>query len=224
MVRISMLSDVLSSRYCTQKDVSFAACPHDEHSKATGKDEDVTKYCCDKLWFDLCSVNYMMSFVHNLAMDRHTEEKSRQKPSGHTFKCEHPFSEAHVIFICDISGSMSSTDGGKSHAKYHWIKNVGGLDNRLGALYASIHDFVKIRWDKGMLISNILLIAMFAIRDYDSSLPFKLLTIGLLQNHFVTSYTPVGPAINAMQCSGKDWSHRHLAVNIPFRSNQQYAL
>ena len=55
-----------------------------------------------------------------------------------------------VIFVCDISGSMSSTDGGNSCAEYKWIKDSGGLDNRLGALYAAIHKFIDIRVAKGI--------------------------------------------------------------------------
>ena len=176
MVRISILSDFFLQWYCAQRDVTFSVCPHDGHNK--DEKGSIKKYCRDSLWFDSYFYQLHESFVHNLAMVRHPLNISRQKPTGHTFTCKHPFSEAHVIFICDISGSMSSTDGGKSHAKYEWIKKEGRLDNRLGALYASIHDFIKIRWDQGLLISNILLIAILAIRDCDSSLLLKFLIIG----------------------------------------------
>ena len=51
---------------------------------------------------------------------------------------------------------MSDQDGGNSVAEFKWIKDSGSLDNRLGALYSSIHKFIKIRVSKGMLCCNML--------------------------------------------------------------------
>ena len=55
----------------------------------------------------------------------------------------------NVIFVCDISSSMADDDAGNSKALYKFIKDSGGLDNRLGALYSAIHKFIKIRLDIG---------------------------------------------------------------------------
>eukprot|EP01084_Bolivina_argentea_P051018 93846_1 len=50
----------------------------------------------------------------------------------------------HVIFISDKSGSMGATDIVPIGAEYDFIKHKG-LDNRLGALFSAIHDFIQIR-------------------------------------------------------------------------------
>eukprot|EP00483_Globobulimina_turgida_P000912 UN00913 len=70
-------------------------------------------------------------------------------PTGHTFNCKHPFSDCHVIFLCDISGSMDSTDGGASQAQFTFIRDAPRLNNRLGALYSAIHNFLDVRLQKG---------------------------------------------------------------------------
>eukprot|EP01083_Nonionella_stella_P124111 374515_1 len=103
-------------------------CQHPSHKENEEKDkeEDQLKYCTENLWHKDCPTH-----------------------SKHAFKCVHPFSNAHVIFICDKSGSMGATDGTQSKAEYSFIKQSGNLDNRLGALYSSIHKFINIRLDKG---------------------------------------------------------------------------
>ena len=119
----------------------FLVCGHPSHkeSEEKTKEEDETKYCVEDLWHKPC-----------------------RTATGHNFKCSHPFSNAHVIFICDTSGSMSDMDKGKSKAEYSFISDYSGrsydstsstyhwgLNNRLGALYSSIHKFIQIRMKKG---------------------------------------------------------------------------
>ena len=83
--------------------------------------------------------------------------------------------DAHVIFVCDISGSMQDRDINEynkptSGAQFSWIKNAhsgkywssknryhSGLDNRLGALYSHIHSFIDIRLKNGMMNHSVLL-------------------------------------------------------------------
>ena len=95
----------------------------------------------------VCNLIFVVSDIMCLFnLNRHKPCKSA---TGHNFKCSHPFGNAHVIFVCDISGSMSSGDGGNSRASYKFIKDSGSLDNRLGALYSAIHKFVQLRLAKG---------------------------------------------------------------------------
>jgi len=102
-------------------------CAHPVHEERAAKgEEDEEKFCVEDLWHPDCAT-----------------------PSKHSFRCSHPFSDSHVVFLCDISGSMSDQDGGNSVAEYSWIKSAGHLDNRLGALYSSIHKFIDIRIQKG---------------------------------------------------------------------------
>ena len=104
---------------------------------------------------------YGLQFVHCICLSfllhsqycKYIKLINRHKPcktaTGHNFKCSHPFSNAHIIFICDISGSMSQSDDGKSKASYKFIVESSKLDNRLGALYSAIHKFINIRLHKG---------------------------------------------------------------------------
>eukprot|EP01084_Bolivina_argentea_P203665 347803_1 len=89
------------------------------------EEQEKVKYCSDKLWHKKCPT-----------------------ASGHMFECSHPFYSAHIVFICDKSGSMCSDDKGKSVATYEFISKAG-YNNRMGALYSAIHDFINSRIDKG---------------------------------------------------------------------------
>ena len=75
-------------------------------------------------------------------------------PTNHSCGCSHPFSNAHVIFICDISKSMARNDKKTSAqaAEYKSIKDNGSFNNRLGALYSSIHKFIEVRSSNGLTV------------------------------------------------------------------------
>jgi len=109
-------------------DLCNFVCGHEIHDERAAKgEEDDEKYCVEPLW--------------------HPDFSSTSK---HHFQCSHPFGNSHVIFICDISGSMSCEDGGNSLAEFTWITEANEwLNNRLGALYSAIHKFVDIRISKG---------------------------------------------------------------------------
>eukprot|EP01084_Bolivina_argentea_P024953 46442_1 len=116
---------------CTSvKKVNFDKCnfqcthPSHQETEMNTKEIDHTKYCTKELWHENCVT-----------------------PSGHEFTCDHPFKNAHVVFICDTSGSMMGHDRLTSIPSYDWIATDSKLNNRLGALYSAIHDFVDIRWE-----------------------------------------------------------------------------
>eukprot|EP01083_Nonionella_stella_P205503 748291_1 len=132
---------------------SFDKCPyvcaHPSHEKKKKEKEDQKskddeeeeeekrKYCSKALWHPVCD-----------------EKNGCQCGTCHAFQCKHPFSKAHVIFVGDCSGSMTSTDNGKSEPQLNWIRNAKqddsyGLVNRLGALYEAIYKFNEARSNSG---------------------------------------------------------------------------
>eukprot|EP01084_Bolivina_argentea_P115158 204842_1 len=101
------------------------------------EEEEKRKYCSKALWHPVCD-----------------EKNGCQCGTCHAFQCKHPFSKAHVIFVGDCSGSMTSTDNGKSEPQLNWIRNAKqddsyGLVNRLGALYEAIYKFNEARSNSG---------------------------------------------------------------------------
>eukprot|EP01084_Bolivina_argentea_P129404 228556_1 len=120
--------DPCQESYLDKFELCDFVCQHPSHKEKEAKtnEEDETKFCTDMLWHKPCKT-----------------------VTKHQFKCSHPFSNAHVIFVCDISGSMSSVDAGCSKAEYSFIRKAKKLDNRLGALYSAIYKFIDIRLQKG---------------------------------------------------------------------------
>eukprot|EP01083_Nonionella_stella_P281121 956526_1 len=116
---------------------SFDKCPyicsHPSHQKkkkfneqkqsnddSKNEDEDI-QYCKLPLWHDIC------------------DPKGCTCGKCHKFDCttKHKYSHAHVIFVGDCSGSMTTSD---TKPTLNWIINHStgtkyGLNNRLGALY-----------------------------------------------------------------------------------------
>jgi len=111
---------------CLKEDIDIFGkcnyvCPHPIHEeRAKKKEADDQKWCTKDLWHS----------------------------GDHRFTCteSHPFTNAHIIFICDISLSMSWTDGGRSvPSQYSWLRDQPKLQNRLGCVYEAIHKFIVAR-------------------------------------------------------------------------------
>eukprot|EP01084_Bolivina_argentea_P124467 220550_1 len=112
---------------CSEKDIKKFSkcnfvCGHPCHKDDDPEDE--SKYCTGDLWHE----PFGQETLHN-------------------FECinNHPFTNCHVIFLCDITYSMSDDDKGKSVPHHKFIQESNKLNNRLGALYSAVYNFINAR-------------------------------------------------------------------------------
>jgi len=84
-----------------------------------------------------------LPIFHELVDPKTRVANGRVSKDGHQFACSHNIS-FHVIFVIDKSGSMSSTDV-KPDDKTGSYKIIQTHDNRLGAVYECVKQFVRTR-------------------------------------------------------------------------------